>query len=98
MRNVAPDQLAKSYDGQRIRVTRNDGSQVVLADARVTPTGVFGQWERASVAIPTVEIQQLAVRREDSGRTIALIGSLVGMAGTAGALVIGGGDQVSNHR
>ena len=94
--DVAPVQLAESHDGERIRVTRHDGSQIVVENARLTPAGVFGQWERTPVAIPLSEIQQLAVRREASARTIALIGGLVRVVGTAGGLAIGAGQGTSN--
>jgi hypothetical protein len=98
VQDVAPAQLAASYDAQRVRVTRRDGSQVVIDHARLTRAGVFGEWERTPVAVPMTEIQQLAVRREDPARTIALIGGLVVVAGTAGALAIGGGEAASSLR
>ena len=70
----------------------------MVENARLTPAGVFGQWERTPVAIPLSEIHQLAVRREAPGLTIALIGGLVGVVGTAGGLAIGAGSGASNLR
>jgi hypothetical protein len=96
---VAPAQLVASDDAQRVRVTRTDGSQVVLEDARVAADGVHGQWERTQAFIPTTEVRQLQVRREDQAGTVGLIVGVLGVAGlTATLLTEGGEPQVSFAR
>ncbi len=93
-----PVQLASGEAGQRVRVTRTDGTQLVIENALVTPAGVSGQWERTSVAVPAAQIRELAVRREDPSGTIALIAGLVGVAGAAGSLTFGGGNPSGELR
>jgi hypothetical protein len=95
---VPPEQLALDGAGQRVRVTRTDGRQVVLDQARVTSAGVSGKWGRMPVVVPVTAIRVLAVRREDPSRTIALIGGLVGVVGAAGAVAINAGEAPSNLR
>jgi hypothetical protein len=95
---VPPELLMVDGAGHRVRVTRNDGSHVVLAQARVTPAGVSGKGERMPIVVPAREIRELAVRREDPSRTVALIGGLVGVIGVAGAVAINAGEAPSNVR
>jgi len=97
-RDVAPASDTPSPKPQRVRVTRTDGSQVVLEHAHITPTGVYGQWERTSAAIPATEIREVAVRGEDPSGTVALIAGIVGAVGMAGALALGAGEPTSDLR
>ena len=95
---VAPAEIVSPEAGQRVRVTRTDGTQVVLEHARLTASGVSGRWERTPVVIPAAEIRKLALRRDSPSRTVALIAGLVGAVGAAGAVAVGGGEPVSNLR
>lgn len=95
---VAPRELVSHETGQRVRVTRTDGTLLVLEHARLTASGVSGRWERTPVVIPAAEIRELAVRREAPARTIGLIAGLVGVVGAAGAVAVGGGEPFSDLR
>jgi hypothetical protein len=95
---VAPAELGASGDPHRMRVTRTDGSQVVLEDARVAEDGVHGRWERTQAFIPTVEIRGLELRQEDQAGTIGLIAGLVGVAGLTATLVTEAGEPATELR
>jgi hypothetical protein len=78
-----------------MRVTRTDGSQVVLEDAE---DGVHGRWERTQAFIATGEIRELEVRREDQAGTIGLIAGLVVVAGLTATLITEGGEPSGELR
>jgi hypothetical protein len=95
---VAPAELGARGDPQRMRVTRTNGSQVVLEDARVAEDGVHGRWERTQAFIATGEIRELEVRREDQAGTIGLIAGLVGVAGLTATLITEAGEPATELR
>jgi hypothetical protein len=95
---VAPTQLGAGSEPRRIRVTRTDGSQVVLEDARVLADGVHGRWERLQAFIPVGDIGELEVRRQDDAGTIGLIAGLVGVAGLTATLITESGEPPDDLR
>jgi hypothetical protein len=58
---------------------------------RVAADGVHGRWKRTQAFIPTGEIRQLEVRREDEAGTIGLAVGLLGVAGLTATLITEGG-------
>lgn len=64
------------------RVTRTDGSVVVMRDAAVSRDSVAGTGEAGRVAIPLSEVRSIEARRMDGGRTALLtVGILAGLLG-----------------
>ena len=64
------------------RVTRTDGSVVVVRDATVSRDSVAGTGEAGRVAIPLSEVRSIEARRMDGGRTALLtVGILAGLLG-----------------
>lgn len=64
--------------GDRIRVTKNDGSTVSLKTNALTPMTIEGTSAHGErVTIGVAEIDELAVRRRATGKTAALVASLL---------------------
>jgi hypothetical protein len=64
--------------GDRLRVTKNDGSTVNLKTTALTPTTIEGTNTHGEhVTIGTAEVDELAVRRRATGKTAALVASLI---------------------
>ena len=76
--NVAPAQLVQGQEPTRLRVTRQDGSQWVIDRPRLNTDSLLGESQRAPIAVPLNDIHALAVRKGDTGKTLALIGGLAG--------------------
>ena len=64
------------------RVTRTDGSVVVMRDAAVARDSVAGTGEAGRVAIPLSEVRSIEARGMNGGRTALLtVGILAGVFG-----------------
>lgn len=81
----APAEYLRENPVTTVQVTRVDGTLLKLQDPRIvqdTLMGLvstdFGQ-VRDSLNLPFSEIRTLAVRRSDTGRTVALIGGFVAL-------------------
>ena len=65
-----------AVDGSReVRVTRPDGSRVVVTSPRITPdslVGTRGENHQGSVALPLSEVSRIAVRTPDREKNSAL--------------------------
>ena len=95
---IAPARDGAGGEPRRMRVTRTDGSQVVLEDARVGADGVHGRWERTQAFIPTGEIRELETRGQDDAGTIGLIVVLVGAAGLTATMITESGEPPGDLR
>jgi hypothetical protein len=91
---VSPQELVAGETPKAVRVTRSDGSQVVVIRPRVTGDNLTGQRPGRTdashpaqevVVVPLSDIRSVAVRRGDTGRTVLLI---VGLGLTAAAATL----------
>ena len=73
---LAPESLLATRQPAKLRVTRTDGSQIVLAHPvlrqdTLSGTGP-GSGQRQDLRIPLTDVQQVATRRFSAGRTVGL--------------------------
>jgi hypothetical protein len=68
--------------GDRIRVTKKDGTTIKLQATEVTPAAVEGTTaSKQVIRVEAAEIDEVAVRERAPGKTGALVGSLVVLLG-----------------
>jgi hypothetical protein len=84
----APAEFIQREHPHRIRVTRLDRSQVVLAAPKVEGDSLYGQRETVTpkgevttgdFAIPLADVHSVAVRDFSPGKTFLLVGGIVGV-------------------
>jgi hypothetical protein len=81
--DVTPQLVLGSRSQARIRVTRTDGSRLILNRAAVHGDTLSGfVWRKGAVEIPLNQVRETATPRMSTGRTVGL---LLGI----GALVVG---------
>jgi len=84
-----PAQFVERERPERARVTRTDGSQIVLEHivlrADTLAGTVHGQDQQQDVRIPLTDVRQVATRRFSAGRTVGLV--VVSLFVTYAALV-----------
>jgi hypothetical protein len=73
---------------ERVRVTRTDGSELVVDRPRLTADSLVGESRQTPITIPLSDVQTLAVRRGDTGKTLVLIGGLTGALFVIGSVAM----------
>ena len=83
-----PAAFVQREQPDRVRVTRVDGSQIMLVTPTVHGDSLSGQRETLnprseltteSFALPLTEVQSVAVRKFSAGKTVLLVGAIFGV-------------------
>ena len=85
-RGLTPEQLITAEHPTVMRVTRPDGSFIVLERPRIVGDSLAGVTPRATVTVAVADVTQVAIRQHDAVKTTALIvgvGVLGAIAATA---------------
>ena len=69
--------LIESSHPSRIRVTRTDGTHVVLNQPVLQSDTLVGQVKGSRSAVPVADVTGVAVRRTNTVNTVLLIGGLI---------------------
>jgi hypothetical protein len=84
---VAPEQLLHERAPAELRVTRTDGSQLVLARPKVSGDSLTGLSNDAPRGVPLADIGTIATRHGDAGKSVLLglgiVGGLFAIAAVA---------------
>jgi hypothetical protein len=89
VQGVPPERVLQDpqYAQNGVRITTVDNHRLEILRPLLKGDTLVGQAKDTVVAVPLLEIQDLAVRRPDTGRTFLLILGLAAAAG-AGLLII----------
>jgi hypothetical protein len=88
---VGPEQLIAERRPAEVRLSRADGSRLVLYRPIVRNDSVVGQAARDSAGVPVSDVSAVAVRRGDALKTVGLVVLVTGAA-AAIACAAGGCD------
>jgi hypothetical protein len=86
-----PAEYLQSHIVEAARITRTDGTVLELRNPSVAHDSLTGLVPGTpptslQVSLPLTEVDSLAVRKTNTGRTIALIGGIVAALGIVGCL------------
>lgn len=77
-----PSAFVEREHPQRARVTRTDGTQVMVNEPTVagdTLVGTLANHDATRVTIPLAEVQSVAVRKFSTGKTLLVVGGVLGV-------------------
>jgi hypothetical protein len=83
VQGVPPERVLQDpqYTRKGVRITTVDNRRLEILRPRLKGDTLVGQARDTVVAVPLMDIRDLAVRRSDGGRTLLLV---LGLAATAG--------------
>jgi hypothetical protein len=82
-----PTEYLQGHKVEDARITRTDGTVLELQNPRVAGDSLTGQLPGSPPrSLPLSEVDSLAVRRTDAGRTMLLIGGITAIVISASAL------------
>lgn len=70
-----------------LRVTRSDGSRVVLVEPELQSDRIIGTYKLQPLAIPMDSVRQTATRGFSTGKTVGLVAILGGVLALTAALI-----------
>jgi hypothetical protein len=88
--NVTPQQVLDSRSREKIRVTRADGSRVVLQRPAIHGDTLSGwRWKEGLVQIPLNHVRETATPHTSTGRTVGLLVGIGAIVAAAYLVVLG---------
>ena len=89
---VAPRQLVEEQAPSRVRVTRANGTKLILANPKLQGDTLYGSDSTGATrgaGVPLADVKQVAVRRGDGLKTVGLVlGTAVVVAGVGLAIIV----------
>jgi hypothetical protein len=83
VQNASPQQVILERNPERLRITRVDSTTVMLHAPRMSADTVIGLSSTGAtvplIGVPLSEIAHVAIRKGDTGKSLLLVGAIIGV-------------------